>query len=231
MTHSRSRVPFIRGSRLLWSLTCVAVMLGCSASEPRWQQVTNIKCVVWNPEPDPGDSVTWSGPCVAGKADGAGTEVFRYFDHGTLKEQRYDGTMSAGKLQGHGTLYFDNGDKFEGEFSDGTRVHGLYIHANGDRYEGPYKNDKPNGFGTFLFNNGARYTGDFVSGIFQGNGSSTDPAGSRYIGEFHQGLPNGRGTLQLSNGQVFTGQWKDGCLSGGNQVAAVGVAKEKCGIK
>lgn len=49
--------------------------------------------------------------------------------------------------------------------------------------------------------------------------------------EFHHGLPNGHGTLRLGNGEVFTGQWHDGCLTGGKQVAAVGVAKEKCGIR
>lgn len=227
-----SSVPhFMRNSRALLTIPCLALVLACSVSEPRWQQATNVECLVWNPQPDPGDTVTWTGPCVAGKANGAGTEVFRYLDHGTLKEQRYVGTMTAGKLQGHGTLYFDNGDQFEGEFSNGSRVRGLYTRSNGDRYEGPYKNDKPNGFGTFLFNNGARYVGDFVDGIFQGNGTSTDPAGSRYVGQFHDGLPHGHGTLQLSSGQVFSGQWKDGCLIGGNQVAAVGVTKEKCQLK
>ena len=131
-----SSVPhFLRNSRALLTIPCLALVLACSVSAPRWQQATNVECLVWNAQPDPADTVTWTGPCVAGKAHGAGTEVFRYRDHGTLKEQRYVGTMTAGKLQGHGTLYFDNGDQFEGEFSDGSRVHGLYTRPNGDRYE------------------------------------------------------------------------------------------------
>ena len=55
------------------------------------------------------------------------------------------GQKKAGKNEGHGVLYLENGDQFEGEFVDGMRARGTYRHTNGDLYTGPYKNDKPNG--------------------------------------------------------------------------------------
>jgi len=198
---------------------------------PHWQKATNTDCLVWNPVPDPGDSVTWTGACVDGKANGPGTEVFRWPEHGTYGEQSYMGEMKAGKSEGHGAMYFYTGDKFEGEFSDGMRVRGTFVHANGDRYTGSYKNDKPNGFGTFTYASGHQYEGGFADGNFEGRGTSTDAAGSQYVGHFHHGVPNGDGTLRLSTGQIFAGHWVNGCLTERGQKAAAGVPNESCGIK
>lgn len=174
----------------------------------RWQKATNVNCLVWNPSPDPDDSVTWTGSCVDGKAEGRGTQTFRFPDRGTWKEERYEGEMQGGKLNGQGTLYYENGDRFEGEFSDGQRARGSLYYANGAKYEGT-----------------------FANGGFNGPGKFTYADGSYYEGNFANSLPNGKGTLTQIGAPPISGAWTNGCLRNGVHVAAAGVPKERCGFK
>lgn len=56
------------------------------------------------------------------------------------------GTITA---PGKGTLFYVDGDRYEGEWKDG-RMHGkgAYHYSNGDKYEGEWKEDKRHGKGT-----------------------------------------------------------------------------------
>jgi len=56
------------------------------------------------------------------------------------------GTITA---TGKGTLFYVDGDRYEGEWKDG-RMHGkgAYHYSNGDKYEGEWKEDKRHGKGT-----------------------------------------------------------------------------------
>ena len=52
---------------------------------------------------------------------------------------------------GKGTLYYQNGDKFEGMFIDNLRNgYGIMYYSNGDKYEGDWKFNKKNGFGIYI---------------------------------------------------------------------------------
>jgi hypothetical protein len=219
---------------LVTAIAAVTVMLPLqvAAEEARWRQTLNKDCLVWDALPQPDETVTWSGACVDGKASGHGTEVFRYRDEGVWKEERYVGEMQGGKLNGRGTLTYDNGDRYEGDFVEAKRVgHGTYTHANGDRYEGDFRDDRRTGRGMFTYHDGGRYEGDFVDGHFQGSGAFTYADGSRYEGEFRGGIPNGYGTYKASSGEMLTGNWSNGCFRQGDRVAAVGTTKAKCGFK
>ncbi len=219
---------------LVTAIAAIAILwpLPVSTEEARWRQTMNQDCLVWDALPQPDETVTWSGPCVGGKASGYGTEVFRYRDEGVWKEERYVGDMQAGRPTGRGTLTYDNGDRYEGSFVDAKRVgHATYTYVNGDRYEGDFRSDKRTGRGTFIYHSGGRYEGDFVNGDFQGRGVFTLADGGRYEGDFRSGMPNGYGTYKASTGEVVTGNWSNGCFRQGNRVAAVGTTKEKCGFK
>ena len=224
---------------LLSSLAVAILGSGCSpipmtrgvAREPHWQTASNVDCLVWNALPDPGDSVTWSGACSEGKAEGFGTKIFRYRDHGQWEEQRYVGEMKHGKNQGQGTQDDANGVRFDGDWMDGHRLRGTQIQADGIRYIGSFSDDKAAGVGTLVYPNGAHYDGDFVNGHFEGHGKFTYADGSYYSGDFKQGLPNGYGTLHRSDAQSISGSWTNGCLREGTRVAAAGVSKEKCGFR
>ena len=68
-------------------------------------------CYVWNPNPQPNETVTWTGQCAQGMAQGFGTTTWRY-DGG---ESVWTGRMVDGKMEGEWTyqdaLYcFRNGE-------------------------------------------------------------------------------------------------------------------------
>lgn len=111
------------------------------ASDGNWITDQRTKCRVWNPFPKPNESVTWSGACKNGLA------------------------------QGHGTLeWFEDGKSTsvdQGEWRDDERNgHGVYTYNNGDRYEGEWRDDKPNGHGVLTDANGVRFDGDWRDGCF-----------------------------------------------------------------
>jgi hypothetical protein len=225
--------------RLLLAAALAVPLVGpvsCASHAPtssgRWVRTLDGGCLVWDPLPQPEETITWSGACVEGKASGRGTEVSRYRVDGTRKEERYTGDMLGGRLHGHGTLLYDNGDRYEGEYAQSKRVgRGTYTHANGDRYEGEFTNDRRTGRGTFTYHQGGRYEGDFVNGLFEGAGTFTFPDGSRYEGRFKNGMANGPGTLTGSTGDVLSGNWVNGCLRRGDRVGAVGTTREQCGFE
>ena len=131
---------------LVLALTLPAPVL---AEDGRWQKLeNNPACVVWNGNPHEQETVTWSGACANGKAQGRGTEVWRYFEDGEWKESKYEGGMKDGKKHGPG----------------------VYVWASGNRYEGDYKDDKLHGRGTYHFANGDECEGDWREGKLLGTG-------------------------------------------------------------
>ena len=60
----------------------VAALLMASMAQAdehgHWQQVENkANCAVWNDDPQPKQTVTWSGACATGKAQGHGKKAWR----------------------------------------------------------------------------------------------------------------------------------------------------------
>jgi hypothetical protein len=143
-------------SRLLTAFLWIGMALGARvllaqpaiAADDHW--ITDAKgCKVLNPNPQPKDSITWSGVCNAGYAEGPGQ--LSWMNHGK-SEYTFDGTLHAGRKDGPGTVHYANGDRYEGEF-----------YAN-----------RLDGRGVFTFANGNRYEGDFVKGMSTRQGTLTD---------------------------------------------------------
>lgn len=89
--------------------------------KPDWITTTNQPCKVWNPEPQPDESVTWSGDCKDGFATGKG--ILRWTENGK-PDEAFDGEMRNGKPNGHGVLTTPEGDRVEGVWVDGERLTG-----------------------------------------------------------------------------------------------------------
>ncbi len=93
-------------ARILVVLAAALVAWGSAAQadeQGRWQQPeNNPSCVVWNGDPQSNETVTWSGACVNGKAQGRGAQVWRYLEDEAWKKQKYTGEMKDGKQQGRG---------------------------------------------------------------------------------------------------------------------------------
>ena len=165
----------------VWGVLVVALVAWGSAAQAdeqgRWQTLgNNPSCVVWNAEPQPSETVTWSGACANDKAQGRGTEVWRYLEDGEWKEDKYTGEMKDGKKHGRGVYVWGRdskwaGDRYEGDWKDGkVWGRGVYVWANGDRYEGEFRDDKRHGRGVFRFASGDECEGEWRGVSLLGTG-------------------------------------------------------------
>lgn len=118
-------------------------------AQGRWQEYENkAGCAVWNPRPEPNETVTWSGDCARGQAQGYGVEIWRSVEDGKRRESRYVGTMRDGKKEGKGVFTHPDGSRYEGEYKNGRRHgRGTAVFANGDRCEGEWREGRLLGTG------------------------------------------------------------------------------------
>ncbi len=114
-------------------------------AEPAWIADPRTGCKVVNANPQPNESIAWSGGCDNSFAQGPG--VLQWFENGRPAE-RYEGEMRAGQMEGRGTLNTGDGGHYEGEFragkADGV---GQWTTAHGS-FNGVWKNG--------CFNDGSR---------------------------------------------------------------------------
>ena len=193
----------------------VLALLAASASAARadeggrWRQIENRAepCEVWSEFPKENETVTWSGPCVDGKAEGQGEEVWRYLIFWEWEERTFSGGMKGGKRHGHGVAAWPYGERYEGEFWNG----------------------KYHGRGVLLLADGAKYEGEFWSGEFHGRGVLLLADGDSYEGEFWHDKPNGEGTASIG-GDVYRGKWTYGCFDEGYRQAWITVSQAVCGF-
>ena len=130
-------------------------------SGPSWSIAENQPCEVWNYGNMDYEPLTWSGPCMNGKAAGSGRLVFRN------GEGVYDGAMQGGKMHGRGVLDWANGFRYEGELRDGKQHgHGTLTQANGASYVGGWREGRPHGQGTYTQADGTTFEGDWRDGCF-----------------------------------------------------------------
>ncbi|MDE0204021.1 MAG: SH3 domain-containing protein [Rhodospirillaceae bacterium] len=130
-------------------------------SGPSWSIAENQPCEVWNYGNRDYEPLTWTGPCMNGKASGSGRLVFRG------GEGVYDGAMQGGKMHGRGVLDWANGFRYEGELRDG-RQHGqgTLTQASGARYVGGWREGRPHGQGTYTQADGSSFEGAWRDGCF-----------------------------------------------------------------
>ena len=91
-------------------------------------------------------------------------EIKYNFDHKneSIKRVKYIGQVLNGVPEGKGIMYFNNGDRYEGDWkNDNKEGKGIYYWNNGNRYEGDIKNGKSEGKGIMYYSNGDREMGDY----------------------------------------------------------------------
>ena len=120
-------------------------------------------CQVWNPNPQLDEAVTWSGPCIDGRAEGVGS--VQWLKAGTPSETD-EGEWRDGRQVNKGKQSWATG-RYEGELADGEpNGHGILI-VQELRYEGNFRNGKPNGVGTLTAGSGS-VQGTWKDGCLQG---------------------------------------------------------------
>ena len=132
---------------------------------PGWIVDAASGCKAWNAFPEPDESISWSGPCVGGVAEGWG--VLQWYRAGQPAD-RFTGRLQKGKHDGWGIYAFANGDVYAGGWRDGAfHDHGLYIDADGNRYEGEFRNGRAEGMGTRWDADGSVLTGVWTNGCLR----------------------------------------------------------------
>jgi hypothetical protein len=201
---NRERPPIMRRWAVLTTgLLLISVPMFGQSTVGDWIADAHTGCKVWDANPQPNESVTWSCACQNGLAQGRG--VLDWFQDGKPSE--------------HG----------EGEWRDGMRTgYGMYAMANGERYDGAWQDGSKNGHGVKIWADGSRYDGGWLDNKRHGRGAEVLADGSRYDGEWRDDRPDGLGTAVWPNGTTVTGTWVNGCFRGGDRTAAFGVALSSC---
>jgi len=124
-------------------------------------------CKVANPFPQSDESITWSGACPEGFANGEGVLIFFI---GGREHSRYEGTLKRGWAEGRGVLLFPDGGKYDGQWANsqenGT---GRRDWTDGSWYQGGWKNGRPHGQGQFRRPDGKIFIGEWVDGVYEGD--------------------------------------------------------------
>ena len=103
-------------------------------------------CQVWDPNPQLEETVAWSGACVNGRADGAGT--VEWSKNGAAFETDR-GAWHDGKQAGKGVQNWPVG-RYEGDIAEGLPNGRGILTLPKFRYEGQFRDGKPNGVGSLI---------------------------------------------------------------------------------
>lgn len=151
-------------------------------------------------------TVTWSGDCVDGRAQGVGS--LDWFRDG-VNSVHYEGEMSNGRITGRGEL-IEGGVRQRGVFENAEFKEGSAIYRDGRRYAGRwYKGSWTKGVLTGP--GGRRMDGRWYEGRMTGVGIAEGPEG-RYEGNWYKGKPEGKGVFVARSGERYEGKWHDGKL-------------------
>jgi hypothetical protein len=127
-----------------------------------WITDMSAGCKVWNPHPQPGETVHWFGFCANGFAHGRGAAQWV---RNSLPFETDEGEWRSGRQAGYGTQVWPSG-RYDGNLVDGEpHGHGVMI-VQGTRYEGEFRNSRPNGAGTLTDGHGS-FSGAWTNGCFR----------------------------------------------------------------
>ena len=120
---------------------------------------------------------------------------------------QYNGEWVDGKANGYGLMNYGNGDRYEGGWKDGCRFgQGTHHFKDGGVYEGQWCNAAPDGHGKMTLKNGSHYEGAWKDGKWHGHGIVRPVNGGEWEGTFHMGKCT-VGTLRRPNGELEIGRY------------------------
>ena len=153
-------------------------------------------------------AATYTGYLVDGVQQGQGTMVWE-------DGRKYTGEWDYGQLHGKGKLVYASGAWYEGSFNKG-RLHGTgtYVWAGGNKYEGQWQNDKRQGQGKLTYADGSWYQGQWSNDKCHGTGTYVWASGNKYEGQWKEGQRSGKGKYTFASGAWYEGDFANGKFHG-----------------
>lgn len=193
-------------SLVVLALAAAAPVVAQQQVPARWTADAKTGCKVWNPNPQPRETVHWDGPCKGGIANGPGVAEWKQ-DGKVLG--RTEAEHRNGRPEGRGLSFDREGNRTEGEFVGGQlNGRGITTLANGARVTANYVAGKMQGRGVIALPDGTKVDADFVDDeIVRGIAIYAD--GSRYEGEFRNFKQHGKGKMVFAKGGQYEGDFAD----------------------
>jgi hypothetical protein len=120
-----------------------------------------------------------------------------------------------GERHGHGTFYWNSGNKYEGHWENGKRNgQGTFTWASGAKYVGNWKEDERSGQGEMTYDSGSVYKGSWENDKCNGEGVLTWASGAKYVGNWKDDERSGQGEMTYTGGNVYKGNWEKSERSG-----------------
>jgi hypothetical protein len=157
----------------------IVVIVGWQIWDSHWQpdamwiDTDRPDCQAWNAQPQRNETVTWSGSCQSGKAEGAGVLTWGYIDstgHAEKETETYSGSLLGGKQNGRATTISSIGSRYDGEYRDGQKSGQGVLTWPDAKYDGAWKDGKPHGSGTYT-EGGLSHQGQWEQGCLDDKGS------------------------------------------------------------
>ena len=125
----------------------------------------------------------------------------------------FEGNFALGRKYGDGAFIFQNGTKILG-FWDNNHLegHGRIYYSNGDYYEGNFHLSEKSGEGSYKWEHEdgeISYKGQFKKDNLDGYAKIRFRNGEQYDGKVKNGRRDGHGTYEYQNGDKFIGEWKN----------------------
>ena len=80
------------------------------------------QCKIWNPNPQPNETVYWTGRCQGGYAEGKGIVTWGNVVNGRAQISVSDVTLKRGQQTGYGEYFSRNGQSTQREYKNGKVV-------------------------------------------------------------------------------------------------------------
>ena len=172
-----------------------------------WMELTNQpECYVWNPNPKPDETVTWTGECSSGLAQGTGKLIWVW--DGDKKTNEGKGRLQHGKHQGQWiSLRTADGST---STSESFYVDGEYVArtAESEEMEGRIVGGKTHGDWVYRFAIGEIHEGPYVKGKKHGKwvirwaDDNGDLSGNGMEGPYVEGKMHGLWVARWTNGNI-----------------------------
>ena len=190
--------------------TCAGQFKGAEC----WMAVTgHPECSVWNRSLEPGATVTWTGECSQGRAQGEGT--LKWVWEGGERTSESTGSLQDGKRHDRWLVQEADGDVWEGPYVEGER-HGDWVWrtVDGNVWEGPYVRGKLQGHWVGRYTDGSVHEGTTVEGKRHGQWVLRFADGGVEEGSYQEGEKHGKWIVRFADGGVGEALYENGALQG-----------------